>query len=194
VSSRALAAALDPDDAQILPLGGFDLTPPVLSWQLSGLATIRVVDDRTWLDRVRVTPASLDVRLGGSAIVGTRIELNSETYRCDAHATETGQVTLPLPAGLPSGAWLYLSRDRRWLDYRAIGDYAAAADLASAGVDVEVPEDPESEIEALLSLGEGLQTEFKRQLPDDSVESKRTIFKTVAAFANGHGGSVVFGV
>lgn len=36
--------------------------------------------------------------------------------------------------------------------------------------------------------------EFKRQLPEDSVESKRTIFKTVAAFANGHGGSIVFGV
>jgi predicted HTH transcriptional regulator len=61
-------------------------------------------------------------------------------------------------------------------------------------VDIEVPEDPESEIQALLSLGEGLQVEFKRQLPEDSAESKRTIFKTVAAFANGHGGSIVFGV
>jgi hypothetical protein len=70
----------------------------------SGLATIRVVDDRAWLDRVRVTPSSLDIRLGGSAIVGTRIEINSETYRCDACVTETGQVTLPLPDGLPSGA------------------------------------------------------------------------------------------
>jgi hypothetical protein len=267
VPSRALALALDCDDAQVLPLGGFDLTLPALSGHLSwqhrpsrarydsvllpwptrifelhlpggsgeeqpphgflmgddcpsfpsyeaafraffyhdfsrpagshvpsGLATIRVVDDRAWLEGVRVTPASLAVRLGGSAIIGTRVELNSETYRCDARATEAGQVTLPLPDGLPSGAWLYLSRDRRWLDYRAIGDYAGGADLASAGVDVEVPEDPESEIQALLSQGEGLQVEFKRQLPDQSVESKRTIFKTVAAFANGHGGSIVFGV
>ena len=36
--------------------------------------------------------------------------------------------------------------------------------------------------------------EFKRQLPGDSAESKRTVFKTVAAFANGYGGSIVFGV
>jgi predicted HTH transcriptional regulator len=86
-----------------------------------------------------------------------------------------------------------LSRDRQWLDYRAIGEYAAA-DLARAGVDVEVPDDPESEIEALLSQGEGLQIEFKRQLPGDSADSKRTVFKTIAAFANGHGGSIVFGV
>src|SRR5450755_4773859 len=33
-SSRALAAALDPDDAQILSLGGYDLTFPVLHEQL----------------------------------------------------------------------------------------------------------------------------------------------------------------
>ena len=70
----------------------------------------------------------------------------------------------------------------------------ALADLARAGVEIEFPEDPDSQIQALLSQGEGLQVEFKRQLPEDSVESKRTVFKTVAAFANGHGGSIVFGV
>ncbi len=41
---------------------------------------------------------------------------------------------------------------------------------------------------------EGPITEFKRQLPEDNDESKRKIFKTVAAFANGQGGSLVFGV
>lgn len=50
-----------------------------------------MVDGRAWLDQVRVTPASLDVHLGGSAIAGARVELNSATYRCDARATETGQ-------------------------------------------------------------------------------------------------------
>lgn len=267
VSARGLASALDPDDAQVLPLGGFDLTLPVLSWQVSwqrkpsrarydsvllpwpamifqahlpvgpsgqrrphgfligddcpsfpsydaafraffygnysrtagnslptSFATMRVIDDGAWFDRVLVTAVSLDVQIGGQAAAGTRVELNSETYRCDARATETGRVTLPLPDGLPPGGWLYLSRDGQWLDYRAIGDYTGAADLAAAGVDIEVPEDPESEIQALLSQGEGPQTEFKRQLPADTVESKRTTFKTVAAFANGHGGSIVFGV
>lgn len=149
---------------------------------------------RAWLEQVRVAPASLDVRQGGSAIAGAKVELNSAACRCDACAAETGQITLPLLDGLPPGAWLYLSRDRHWLDYRAIGDYAGAADLARAGVDVEVPEDLESEIQALLSQGEGLHGEFKRQLPEDSVDSKRTIFKIVAAFANGQGGSIVFGV
>jgi len=57
-----------------------------------------------------------------------------------------------------------------------------------------VPEDPESVIDALLASGEGSTTEFKQQLPENNVESKRKIFKTVAAFANGQGGNLVFGV
>ena len=266
-SSRALAAALDPDDAQVMPLGGYDLTFPVLHEQLpwqhkpsrarydsvllpwptrifepwiqnrpggeqlpqgyvigddcpsfpsyqaafraffygdfagtpggqmpSGFGTVRVVDGRAWLDEVRITPAALQVHVAGSDVAGARVELNGATYRADARVTESGQVSLPLPDGLPPGAWLYLSRDRQWLDYRAIGEYRAPAELAHAGVEVEIAEDPESEIQALLAQGEGLQVEFKRQLPDDSGDSKRTVFKTVAAFANGHGGSIVFGV
>jgi hypothetical protein len=266
-SSRALAAALDPDDAQVLSLGGYDLTFPVLHEQLpwqhkpsrarydsvvlpwptkvyepwiqdrpggvqlpqgyvigddcpsfpshqvafraffygdftgtpggqvpSGFGVVRVIDSRAWLDKVRINPATLQVHVAGSDVVGARVELNSATHRADARVTETGQVSLPLPDGLPPGAWLYLSREREWLDYRAIGEYRAPAELAQAGVDVEVAEDPESEIQALLAQGEGLQVEFKRQLPDDSGDSKRTVFKTVAAFANGHGGSIVFGV
>lgn len=61
-------------------------------------------------------------------------------------------------------------------------------------MEVEIPEDPESQVQALLSQGEGMQVEFKRQLPEDSPGSKRTVFEIVAAFANGHGGSIVFGV
>jgi Putative DNA-binding domain len=61
-------------------------------------------------------------------------------------------------------------------------------------VDIELPDDPEAEIQALLSQGEGQQIEFKRQLPQDTTESKRTVFKTVAAFANGYGGNMVFGI
>jgi Schlafen, AlbA_2 len=266
-SSRALAAALDPDDAQVLSLGGYDLTFPVLHKQVpwqhkpsrarydsvalpwpatifqpwiqdrpggeqlpqgyvigddcpsfpsyqaafgaffygdfagtpggqlpSSFGAVRVVDSRAWLEKVRITPAALQVHVAGSDVVGARVELNGATYRADARVTESGQVSLPLPDGLPPGAWLYLSRDRQWLDYRAIGEYRAPAELDHAGVEVEIAEDPESEIQALLAQGEGLQVEFKRQLPENSDEHKRTVFKTVAAFANGHGGSIVFGV
>jgi len=70
----------------------------------SGFGTIRVVDGRAWLDRVLITPTSLEVHVGGSCVAGTRVELNSATYRTDARAGETGHVQLPLPDGLPAGA------------------------------------------------------------------------------------------
>jgi hypothetical protein len=266
LNSRALASALDPDDAQVLPLGGNNLTLPVLSAQMnwqrrpsrarydsivlpwpthtfstylpnspqrqppqgyligddcpsfptyesafraffyddyslssgvglpSGFGDVRIVLGAAWLERIVVTPTSLDVHVGGPQPGGTRLELNSPTYRTDVRVDDSGQAKLSTPDGLPAGAWLYLSRDRQWLDYRAFSDFQGQTDLAMAGVDVEIPEDPEIEIQALLAHGEGQQIEFKRQPPDDTVESKRTVFKTVAAFANGSGGSIVFGI
>jgi hypothetical protein len=159
----------------------------------SEFAILRVVEGRAWIERVLITPISLEVSVSGSDISGIRVELNSATYRADARVTEVVRVLLPLPGGLPPNAWLYLSQDKQWLDYRAIGEYAQA-ELERAGVEIELPYDPEAEIQALLSQGEGQQVEFKSQLPQDTTESKRTVFKTVAAFANGYGGNMVFGV
>ena len=159
----------------------------------SDAAVVRIVNHAAWLTRVVIAPTYMDVSVAGSNFVGTRVELNGATYQTDARVGDNGQVRLPLPQGLPEGSWLYLSRDRQWLDYRAIGEYGHA-DLERAGVEVEVPDDPETEIQILLSMGEGQEAEFKRQPPADTVESKRTVFKTVAAFANGSGGRMVFGV
>jgi hypothetical protein len=159
----------------------------------SEFAIVRVVKGGAWIERVLITPVSLVVSVSGSDITGIRVELNTATCRADARVTGGARVQLSLPGGLPPNAWLYLSRDRQWLDYRAIGGYARA-ELGRAGVEIELPDDPEAEIQALLSQGEGQQIEFKRQLPQDTTESKRTVFKTVAAFASGYGGNMVFGV
>ncbi len=130
----------------------------------SEFAIVRVVKGRAWIERVLITPVSLEVSVSGSDTTGIRVELNTATYRADARVTGVAQVQLPLPGGLPPNAWLYLSRDKQWLDYRAIGEYAQA-ELERAGVEIELPDDPEAEIQALLSQGEGQQVEFKRQLP-----------------------------
>lgn len=157
------------------------------------LAVVRVIQASAWIERVLVTPTSLEVRLSGAGVAGLRLELNSPTWRTDTRVAEAGVVTLPMPDGLPPAANLYLSRDMDWLDFRAIGQYPRD-ELASAGVEIVLPDDPVAEMQALLARGEGQQTEFKRQVPDDSVDSKRTVFKTVAAFANGRGGSIAFGI
>jgi hypothetical protein len=104
----------------------------------SSFGVVRVVDSRAWLEKVRITPTALQVHVAGSSIGDARVELNSATHRADARVTETGQVSLPLPDGLPPGVWLYLSRERHWLDYRAIGQYREPAELAHAGVEIEM--------------------------------------------------------
>src|SRR5690242_880309 len=79
----------------------------------SGIGTVRVVDTTAWIERVMITPTTLDVIVKGRNISGVRVELNSATYRADAHPDEDGQVQIPLPDGLPANSWIYLSRKRR---------------------------------------------------------------------------------
>jgi len=161
----------------------------------SDLGRVRVVQLDAWLQRVRVSPTHLDVQVRGTAVAGTRVELNGATYGAAKSVGKTGNVRLRLPEGLPDDAWLYLSKERRWLDYRALGPRLGGMDdPPRVGVEVELPSDPEGEIRALLSVGEGPRIEFKKALPGDGIDSKRKVLKTVAAFANGAGGSVVFGM
>jgi hypothetical protein len=100
-----------------------------------------------------------------------------------------GTVTLPLTNGLPEDAWLWLKRGKQWLDYRSISLQSPwTGDLTRSEVKIETPIDPQASIEALIAAGEGPHIEFKRQL----VEYHK--LKTVAAFAAGAGGKVVFGI
>ncbi len=142
-----------------------------------------------------MTATHLDVQVAGEAAEGTRVEVNGSTLQASKRVGTTGRIRLRLPSGLPDDAWLYLSRHRRWLDYRALGPRLSGhEELARAGVEMEAPDDPQSEIEALLSLGEGPYIEYKSALPGNKPDDKRKVLKTVAAFANGEGGSVVFGM
>jgi predicted HTH transcriptional regulator len=91
---------------------------------------------------------------------------------------------LPLANGLPAGAWLALRRGNELLDRRIL-------DPSWGGWDFEVEVDPVTQVDVLISSGEGMNTEFRVQLPESDPDKA---MKTVAAFANGGGGSLLFGV
>lgn len=161
----------------------------------SELARIRAVQRDAWIDSVRVSPAHLDLYVRGTAFEGTRAEVNGSTLQKSKLVGRTGRVRLPLRGGLPDDAWLYLSRGKQWLDYRALGPRLHGdRDHLALGVEFVLPDDPESRVQALLAAGEGPRLEFKRALPGSTKEEKRRMLKTVAAFANGDGGTIVFGV
>ena len=82
-----------------------------------------------------------------------------------------------------------LRRGNRWLDRRPLNWSTRGS---QAGVEFVIA--PENRLQALVIVGENRTTEFKEHLPAKGVEGHRKVMKTVAAFANGAGGRILFGV
>jgi Schlafen, AlbA_2 len=95
-----------------------------------------------------------------------------------------------LPDGLPNEAWLSLKRGAEWIDFRSLGGWGG---YRSPDIQVDLPEAPGAELSRLAAQGEGTHLEYKEKLPGTTSE-KRTVFKTIVAFANGAGGTMLFGV
>ena len=148
---------------------------------------LRVAETRGWIGRVRVTPTEMVVDLAGDALDGCVLELYSLSVREERTLEGEGTVSFPLGGAVPPQAWLWLKSGHSWLDYRVI-DPGSAWASPSASVDFDMPIDQQASIEALIASGEGQHLEFKREL----VTGRQ--LKTVAAFASGEGGKIIFGV
>lgn len=159
------------------------------------LMNVRIVNREGWIGPIRVSPIRIDVDICGDALKGSSLEYFSSDERRTKPVDAPGTVSFPLPDGLPENSvWLWLKRDGDWLDYRALyRPWATPDQLTAAGVHIEPPVDPLSTVEALIAGGEGPHVEFKRSLPDTDSKS-RNPYKTVAAFASGDGGTIVFGI
>jgi hypothetical protein len=152
----------------------------------------RFAQTDAWIERVRVTTTHLEITVAGYDKTGVVAELNAPTNRVSKPVAKSGRIRLRLQQPLGNDAWLYLTRDGHWLDYRAINMSYIAPDV-QAMQGIEIATEPTAALEALISGGEGEQLEFKYRLPADDKEKFRMLC-TVAAFANTNGGTLVFGV
>ncbi|MGW1148505.1 AlbA family DNA-binding domain-containing protein [Streptomyces sp. NPDC002454] len=158
----------------------------------SALAEFRFADMSGWIGEVHVTPTELIVNVEGDGLDGAHLELFGASDRRAERLSGPGVTRLPLPGGLPKDAWLWLKCGASWLDYRSLDPHSTwTHSLAASGVTVEEAADPRATIEALIAGGEGPQVEFKEKLPSGP---DRRMLKTVAAFASGDGGTIVFGI
>ena len=160
--------------------------------QTVGQVKVRVVDGRARIRRVVVRAASLDAWVGGRQIKGCLLELNSSAERVEVEISRSGKVTIPLRTGIGQDPWLWLKTGGEWIDFRAISRWGGQRE--SRDVEFEVPTDAVAEVTALATQGESTLLEYKVELPDDTLTSKRKMLKTVVAFANGDGGTLLFGV
>ncbi len=167
----------------------FGVTPSPGGRSFSGCeCAIREQDRRARIDSVRVRSTEVIVNVSGDQLAGTLLTLGGADGQTKRLRPVSTDVHFPLAGGIPSGSWLALHRGYELLDRRGL-------DPAWGGLaDVELEVDPVTEVEVLISGGEVASTEFKRQLPSEEREAIVTVMKTVAAFANGTGGTLVFGV
>ena len=151
-------------------------------------------DTRGRINAVRIADDSVDVEVDGTDLNGLIIELPGDVpgpveqiWR--RHGTEPETAHFRLKERLPSGSWVLLRKGAQWLDRRFLSvPYARGNE---AGVEIVV--DATTKLEALVASRERQQVEFKQQLPKDD-ETKSKVMKTVCAFANGQGGSLLVGV
>jgi hypothetical protein len=165
-----------------VPYTGFNLHGREFLW--------REQDTSGRLASVRIDAAEISVTVEGDDLEGAIVELSSTEPGPTAEVTSSGDtVRLPLRGGLPNLATVVLRSSDRWLDLRGLG--WGRRELPP-GVEFVVPSG--SRLEALVSAGEGSTTEFKERLPAQTDEGRRKVMKTVAAFANGDGGTLLFGI
>ncbi|MHB8642289.1 MAG: AlbA family DNA-binding domain-containing protein [Gaiellaceae bacterium] len=168
---------------------GVELT----GWNLSGNEfVVRRRDDRGRLATVHVHPTEVRMRVEGRRLRGGLVELAGNQPGPVVGLTRNASRTVrfALPNGLPDGAWIVLRQGDEWLDRKFLSWPYQRFDQGGVEFSVE----PSTRLEVLVATGEGPTTELKEFLPGDDDAGKRKIMKTVAAFANGAGGSIAFGV
>jgi ATP-dependent DNA helicase RecG len=83
-----------------------------------------------------------------------------------------------------------LKQRSEWIDRKFI-NYPSTLN-ADPGVEIVV--EPMTKLQALVAGGEGPTVEFKCIVPERDTDARKKVCATVAAFANGDGGHILFGV
>jgi schlafen family protein len=165
--------------------GAFFGLPARLNRNFSGKELVLRQQDRcARIDRVLVGPTQLAVDVSGHALQGARLTLGGLEGPSRRLSKRTRHVRLPALDALQPHAWLALHNKDELLDRRIL-------DPSWGGKDFEVEVDAATRVQVLISGGERASVEFKRELPSGD---PRRVMKTIAAFANGNGGTLLFGV
>lgn len=149
-------------------------------------------DLRGRIARVLLGSADIEVHLEGAGLGGMTVELASLAPGPSEGLSDTSPqvVRFPLPHGLPTGAWIVLRTRSEWIDRKFIN----YPNTLNADPGVEIVVEPMTELQALVSGGEGQTVEFKSEIPAAGTKLRNKVCATVAAFANDDGGHILFGV
>jgi hypothetical protein len=154
----------------------------------------RHLDTSARIALVEYTEDDVWVSLEGDHLAGVTVELmgSSPGPTKTLKRAPRRPVHMKLENGLPRNAFVVLVQGDYSLDRKTIGwEYPSMQDHDVRRL---VEFDPTARLQALLYYKENEQVEFKQGVIGDSDSDKETVMKTIAAFANGDGGSVYFGI
>lgn len=144
-----------------------------------------------WLEKIHFSLMALEIHLGGTSFTKARLKVvGSGIQEYDGSPTENS-VLIPLLDGRPDYLKIALIKGNILLDHYVDDKNFRANPYSPQRTNVTFAEpEPKEKVQELIDRGEGKTIEFKSELPSDNVKW----LKTVAAFANGDGGSLVLGV
>lgn len=154
----------------------------------------RHLDTSARIALVEYTDEDVWISLEGDHLAGVTVELMGSTPGPIRKLRRAPRrpVHFKLEDGIPRNAFVVLVEGDHCLDQKTLGwDFPVMQD---PDVRRLVKFDPAARLEALLYHKENDQVEFKQGVIGDSDTDKETVMKTVAAFANGDGGSLFFGI
>jgi hypothetical protein len=109
-------------------------------------------------DTARRRNGAVSVEVHGDAVAGCELELYGVTNRDCRVLDGPGRVVFPLVDGLPRHAWRWLRHDTTWLGYRSLDPhFGYTGEFARAGVDIDMPIEPQASVEALLASSQTMQ-------------------------------------
>jgi hypothetical protein len=151
-------------------------------------------DRRARITHVRIGDDLVEVSVEGAAIDGMTVELPGDSPGPSQRIWEdpikpVQLVQFELKNRLPPGAWLVVRKGPEWVDRRFLTDPWSRE--AQSGVEFVM--EVATRLESLVASRERDQLEFKRQVPKEA-DGKGRLMKTICAFANGAGGSLLIGV
>lgn len=146
-----------------------------------------------WLEKIHFSLTALELHLDGKLLIGAKLKVvGSGIQDYDDYPTEK-IVTIPLPNGRPDYLKIALIKDGTWLDYYIDNKNYRSNPLNPSRSNVTFAEpETKDKIVELIDRGEGKTIEFKADISLSSQKLKW--LKTIAAFANGEGGSLILGI
>lgn len=168
--------------------------PPSTDGRLYRRISYRHLDTSARIAVVEYTDEDVWITVEGNHLSGVTVEVmgNVPGPTRKLGRTPNRPIHLKFESGLPRNAYVVLVRGDTCLDEKALGwEYPVMQDPYVRRL---MKFDPSARLQSLLYHKENDQVEFKQGLVGQTDDDKETVMKTVAAFANGNGGSLFFGI